>query len=101
MDNREVSSLVLAVSGGVGGTKETIELSWLVKLLLAFHPHLFFFFFFFKVPRALAYAVLRAKTYTALGVRHTLPKPAGSSAAFSTELGASVVALYFVFSSCP
>lgn len=51
MDNSELSSFVLSVSGGAGKTKETIELSWLVKLLLDCHHPLFFYyfsFFFFK-----------------------------------------------------
>lgn len=39
MDNRDLSSLVLVVSGGVCSTRETIEFCWLVKLFLVYyHP---------------------------------------------------------------
>lgn len=58
MDNGDLSSL--ALSGGVGSTKETIELSCLGKLLLVCpHPH----FLCFKVLQALVYAVLRANSH--------------------------------------
>lgn len=65
VNNRGLSSFVLAVSGGVGSTREAIELPWLVKLFLACH-HPASLSLFVKVLNGLVYAVLSAKTYMPL-----------------------------------
>lgn len=89
MDNRELSSFVLALSGGVGRTKESIELSWLVELLLTCHHPLFF-----KVPHVLFCAVLGADTHHFGAVLCALPHPAGSVAGPQQQPVP-------VFASCP
>lgn len=72
-----------SVSGGVGRTKETIELSCLGKLLLVCpHPHSLFF----KVLQALVYAVHRANSHHFEGVWWTLPQLAGSLINLQCEL---------------